>query len=125
MAFSLGNESLKKLNGVHQDLLRVVLRAIQITEVDFKVLEGVRTVARQRQLVAAGKSKTMNSRHLTGKAVDLVPLPVDWNNLEAFRQVADAMKKAAAELGVSIEWGGDWKTFHDAPHFQLSASVYP
>lgn len=125
MTYSLSKESLGKLSGVHQDLLRVVLRAIQITEVDFRVIEGVRTVARQRQLVAAGKSRTMNSRHLTGKAVDIVPLPVDWENLEAFRQVADAMKAAAKELNVPIEWGGDWQNFYDAPHFQLNAKVYP
>lgn len=125
MTFSLSQKSREKLVGVHPDLVRVVERAIQITSQDFKVLEGVRTLERQRRLVASGASRTMNSRHLTGKAVDLVPLPVDWNDAAAFARVADAMKAAAQELKVEIEWGGDWKSFHDAPHFQLDARVYP
>jgi len=74
-------------------------------------------------LVATGKSTTMNSRHLTGHAVDLVPYPVSWD-WEHFYPIADAMKAAAEELGVDLEWGGDWKTFKDGPHFQLSRKKY-
>ena len=125
MAYSLSTASRAKLVGVHPDLIRVIERAIQITEVDFRVIEGVRTLERQRQLVAKGASRTMNSRHLNGHAVDLVPLPVDWNNLQAFRTVANAVLKAAAELNVPVEWGGSWRTFYDGPHFELSRSAYP
>ena len=124
MPYSLSFRSRQRLSGVHPDLVAVVKRAIEITEQDFSVLEGVRNIERQRQLVKAGKSKTLNSRHLTGHAVDLVPYPVSWD-WEYFYPIADAMKTAAEELGVDLEWGGDWKSFPDGPHFQLSRKTYP
>ena len=122
--YSLSQRSMQNLSGVHPDLIAVVKRAIQITEQDFSVIEGVRNIDRQRKLVAAGKSTTMNSRHLTGHAVDLVPYPVSWD-WEYFYPIADAMKQAAEELDVDLEWGGDWKSFPDGPHFQLSRKAYP
>lgn len=127
MSFVLGSRSRKRLEGVHPDLVRVVERAIQITEVDFTVLEGLRTVARQRKLVAQGASRTMRSRHLTGHAVDLgawVGGTVRWD-WPLYYKIADAMKAAAAELNQPIEWGGDWRTFKDGPHWQLPWKGYP
>ena len=121
--YKLSNKSLKKMEGVHPDLVAVVKRAIEITEQDFSVTEGLRSVERQKELVATGKSTTMNSRHLTGHAVDLVPYPVSWD-WEFFYPIADAMKDAAQELGVDLEWGGDWTSFKDGPHFQLSWRSY-
>ena len=70
MAFKLSQRSMNNLEGVHEDLVRVVKRALEITEVDFMVLEGLRSVTRQAELVKSGASTTMNSRHLSGKAVD-------------------------------------------------------
>lgn len=135
MSFSLSPLSRAKLKGVHPDLVRVVERAIQITDIDFRVIEGLRTIDRQRQLVAAGASKTMKSRHLTGHAVDIVPLldldkdgkieTEEMFSWPLYPRVAAAMKKAAAELGIAIEWGGDWRKFKDGPHWQLSHSKYP
>jgi peptidoglycan L-alanyl-D-glutamate endopeptidase CwlK len=125
MTYKLGTRSLQNLSGVHPDLVAVVKRAIQITEVDFSVLEGVRNINRQRELLKAGKSKTLNSRHLTGHAVDIAPWPIDWNDLKRFEQVSEAMKAAAEELDVDVEWGGDWRTFYDGPHYQLSRKRYP
>ena len=122
--YQLGNRSKQRLEGVHPNLVSVVERAIEITSQDFSVIEGLRSIERQRQLVADGKSTTMNSRHLTGHAVDLVPYPVSWD-WEYFYPIADAMKQAARELGVEITWGGDWKNFPDGPHWQLSWSEYP
>ncbi len=129
MAYSLGKRSLNRLKGVHPDLVKVVKRAVELTEQDFTVLEGLRSLKRQKELVAKGASKTMNSRHLTGHAVDLAPYPVDGDfdkdgilNLHDWDQyypIAKAMKQAADELGVPLEWGGDWKTFRDGPHYQL------
>jgi peptidoglycan LD-endopeptidase CwlK len=124
--FVLGAKSLKNLNGVHPDLVRVIKRAIQLTPVDFSVIEGLRTLARQKELVAAGASKTMNSRHLTGHAVDIAPYVAgkirwDW---PLFHQIAPAVKQAAMELGIPIVWGGDWRTFKDGPHFELERTVY-
>jgi len=124
MPYQLGLRSKQRLSGVHPDLVAVVKRAIEISEQDFGVTEGIRNIDRQRQLVATGKSTTMNSRHLTGHAVDLVPYPVSWD-WEHFYPIADAMKQAAEELNVAIEWGGDWKSFPDGPHWQLSWSSYP
>jgi peptidoglycan L-alanyl-D-glutamate endopeptidase CwlK len=122
--YHLGNKSRSKLQGVHPDLVAVVERAITLTEQDFTVLEGLRSIDRQEELVATGKSKTMNSRHLTGHAVDLAPWPISWD-WEKFYPIADAMKEAAEDLGVDIEWGGDWTSFPDGPHFQLSWRSYP
>lgn len=125
--FQLSERSKRRLQGVHPDLVKVVERAIQITDTDFTVLEGLRTKARQSQLVASGASQTMNSRHITGHAVDLgayVAGQVRWD-WPLYHKVADAMKKAAGEVGVPIEWGGDWTTFKDGPHFQLPHKEYP
>jgi peptidoglycan LD-endopeptidase CwlK len=130
--FQLGPRSKMRLNGVHPDLVKVVERAIQITTVDFTVLEGVRDPQRQRKLVDSGASQTMNSRHIPGadgfgKAVDLgawVDDQVDWS-WPLYHKIADAMKEAARQVKVPIEWGGDWKTFKDGPHFQLPRKEYP
>ena len=124
MLYTLGKRSLQNLSGVHPDLVAVVKRAIEITEQDFSVIEGIRNINRQRELVKTGKSTTMNSRHLTGHAVDIAPWPISWD-WEYFYPIADAMKQAAEELEVELEWGGDWKSFPDAPHWQLSRKTYP
>ena len=125
--FELSQRSLSRLAGVHPDLVEVVKLAIQRTPVDFTVVEGVRTVAQQREYVAKGASQTMNSYHLPqadglGHAVDLAPLvggAIPWNNWQAFADLAGVVKACATELGVPVEWGGDWKTFKDGPHFQI------
>ena len=127
MSFKLGKRSRKRLEGVHPDLVKVVERAIQITKVDFTVLEGMRTLTRQRALVRKGASKTMNSRHLTGHAVDLgawVDGTVRWD-WPLYYEIEKAMKQAARELKVPIEWGGDWRSFKDGPHYQLPWRGYP
>lgn len=127
MTYTLSKKSRDRLVGVHQDLVKVVERAIEITEIDFAVLEGVRSKTRQEQLVKAGASQTMRSRHLTGHAVDLgayVAGSVRWD-WPLYNQLAAAMKKAAAELAIPLEWGGDWTTFKDGPHFQLPKKDYP
>ena len=125
MSYKLGTRSLQSLSGVHPDMVAVVKRAIEITGVDFTVIEGIRNINRQRELFKAGKSTTMNSRHITGHAVDMVPWPVDWEDLERFEVMSEAMKAAAEELEIPIVWGGDWKSFYDAPHFELDRKVYP
>jgi peptidoglycan LD-endopeptidase CwlK len=125
MSFKLGTRSRQNLSGVHPDMVAVVEKALELSEVDFTVIEGVRNIERQKQLLADGKSTTLKSRHLTGHAVDMVPWPVDWEDLERFEAMAKAMKAAAKELEVPIIWGGDWKTFYDAPHFELNKKKYP
>jgi peptidoglycan L-alanyl-D-glutamate endopeptidase CwlK len=125
--FKLSARSRSRLIGVHPDLVRVVERAIQLTDVDFAVIEGVRTLAKQREYVASGASQTLNGRHLTGHAVDLAAyvgreLRWDW---PLYHKIAAAMKQAAVELSISIVWGGDWKKFPDGPHFELSRKDYP
>lgn len=140
MTFVLGNASLAKLAGVHPDLAKVVKRAIQISAVDFKVIEGVRSEARQRQLYAQGRTApgkivtwTLKSKHRVqadgfGHAVDLLPAPYDWKATAPFDAVARAMMQAAGELGVALRWGADWdgdgkareKGETDSPHFELA-----
>jgi peptidoglycan L-alanyl-D-glutamate endopeptidase CwlK len=124
---TLNATSMKRLNGVHPDLVKVVVRAAGISETPFIVTEGRRTLERQKQLVAAGASRTMKSRHLTGHAVDFAPVvdgQVTWK-WPAFYPVAAAFKKASKSLGVPILWGGDFKTFKDGPHIELDRKYYP
>lgn len=117
-----------KLRGLHPDLVRVVRRAVQISTVPFAVTEGMRTIERQRKLVAKGASKTLNSRHLTGHAIDIVPLGDDgqpsWD-WPLYYPLAKVIKQAAKDVGVPIEWGGDWVKFKDGPHWQLPWRDYP
>ena len=125
--YSLGPRSKMRLNGVHPDLVKVVERAIQITTVDFTVLEGLRSPERQKALYEAGASQTLNSRHITGHAVDLgawVDSQVDWS-WPLYVQIAKAMKTAAKELNVPIVSGIDWITFRDGPHHELDRKAYP
>lgn len=143
MSFGLSAQSLSTLAGVHPDLVKVVKRAIQITEVDFRVIEGLRTVARQQQLVKAGASKTMRSRHITGHAVDLAAMvgsDIRWD-WPMYHKIAEAMRAASLDLKIPIRWGGTWKllsatngpitakvlsrSFPDGPHFELPITTYP
>ena len=112
MTFKLSQRSLDRLVGVDDKLVAVVKRAIELTDIDFGVTEGLRTVARQEELVARGASKTMKSKHLDGLAVDLVAYlgpRVSWE-LNLYDNIADAMKKAAVELATPLKWGGSWTT---------------
>lgn len=127
MTFVLGSRSRAKLKGVHPDLVRVVELALTYSPHDFFITEGLRTVARQRELKAAGASQTMNSRHITGHAIDFAVLvggKVRWD-WPLYGQVAEAFKRAARELNVPIIWGGDWKTLRDGPHIELQSQKYP
>ena len=149
MSFKLSTRSLGKLEGVDSRLIDVVERAIELTKVDFGVIYGMRTLEEQEKLVAAGKSQTMKSNHLIGKAVDLMAY-VDgkgvWE-LNVYDDLCDAMKEAAEELGTPIKWGAAWsvgditkwdgtmedamnsyidlrrsegrRPFIDAPHFEM------
>lgn len=110
MAFKLSKRSLNNLVGVDQRLVEVVQIAIEVTDIDFAVIEGVRTVARQRELVAKGASQTMKSKHIDGLAVDLMAYIGDrasWE-LNLYDNIADAMKIGAIEVGCPIRWGGAW-----------------
>lgn len=127
MAFRLSARSRSRLAGVHPDMVRVVERAITLTPVDFMVTEGLRTIERQRKLVAAGASRTMNSRHITGHAVDIAAIidgKVRWD-WPLYPRIAKAFRDAARQENVKIVWGGDWPKLRDGPHFELDRSVYP
>jgi peptidoglycan L-alanyl-D-glutamate endopeptidase CwlK len=122
----LSKRSLARLEGVHPDLVKVVLRAAE-DGAEFVVTEGVRTMLRQTELVASGASQTLKSRHLTGHAVDLAATvggEVRWD-WPLYHKLAAVVKKAAFDLKVPLEWGGDWKSFKDGPHFQLPWKDYP
>lgn len=115
-----------KLKGVHPDLVKIVNQLAKDTSIPFIVGEGLRSLARQKQLFAQGASKTMKSRHLDGHAVDLFPL-VDgqpsWN-WNIYYKFAPLVKEAAKKVGVTVEWGGDWRKFKDGPHWQLPWNLY-
>ena len=124
----LNERSEQRLLGVHLDLCRVVRAARVASPFRFEISEGLRTKARQAELVKAGKSQTQNSRHLTGHAIDIVILNNDGSaswDFSRYKTVADVFKKEAARLGVKIAWGGDWKTLKDGPHFELDRAAYP
>lgn len=119
---NFSQRSLNNLEGVHRDLVRVVEHCLQHGRHDFVVIEGLRTRERQAELLKAGASRTMNSRHITGHAVDLAvwlggTVRWDW---PLYEQLGADMKSSAAFLNVAIVWGGDWKTFRDGPHFELA-----
>lgn len=127
MTFRFSSRSLRNLEGVHPDLVAVAHRALQLTEVDFLVTEGLRTREKQIELVRAGASRTTRSRHLTGHAIDVaawVAGGVRWD-WPLYEELSRAFKQAAAELKVPIVWGGDWKSFRDGPHYELSRTEYP
>jgi peptidoglycan LD-endopeptidase CwlK len=116
-----------RLRGVNPDLVKVVKHAAKIHDGKFFVIQGLRTLAQQREYVRRGASKTMRSRHLTGHAVDLgvmIGRRLTWE-APAYHDLAECMKKAAREVDVVIEWGGDWRSFFDGPHFQLPWRSYP
>ena len=148
--YRLSQKSIERLTGVDDALIRVVMRAISLTKVDFGVVEGLRTEAKQRELVDAGASQTMHSKHLTGKAVDLMAYingRGSWE-LSLYDDIAHAMREAAIEQDVGIRWGATWiipdiriwtgpmeaamnyyidsnrrqgkRPFIDAPHFELA-----
>jgi peptidoglycan L-alanyl-D-glutamate endopeptidase CwlK len=117
----------QRLSEVHPQLVQVVRRALEISEVDFAVVEGKRTRDRQAELVRIGASKTMFSRHITGHAVDLAPIvggTICWK-WPAFTPLVDAMKRASQEMGVMLVHGADWKSFPDGPHHELDRRYFP
>jgi peptidoglycan L-alanyl-D-glutamate endopeptidase CwlK len=130
---TLDKTSEQKLAGVHPDLVRIIRRAAKLTSLDFRVIEGPRTLERQKQLLKIGATKTLNSRHLkAGKlnvshAVDVVPMvngKVSWD-WPLYHKLAPIIKAAAKAESVPLEWGGDWRTFKDGPHWQLPFASYP
>jgi peptidoglycan L-alanyl-D-glutamate endopeptidase CwlK len=128
MTRKFGSRSLKSMQGIHPDLRLVLDKALQDSPLDFVVIEGLRTKERQAQLVASGASKTLDSRHITGHAVDLLPIGVDGKpafDWPLYNQLGPAVKKAAVDLGIELDWGGDWKSFKDGPHFELDRKTYP
>lgn len=125
--YQLSQRSLSRLEGVHPDLVKVVQRAIEITDLDFAVLEGVRSLETQQEYLKKGATTTLRSRHLTGHAVDLGAYlggSIRWE-WPLYETIAKHVKQAATELNVPLEWGGDWKKFKDGPHFQLPWADYP
>ena len=127
MSIILGQRSLSRLEGVHPDLVRVVKKAAAMSDLDFTVLEGLRTVERQKELFASGATKTMNSRHITGHAVDLAPMlggQISWD-WPLYARLSKIVKAAAAAEKVPLQWGGDWRTFKDGPHWELPWAFYP
>ena len=150
MPFNLSQKSLDRLEGVNDDMVRVVKKAIELTKVDFGVICGLRTVEEQEELVAKGASQTMNSKHIDGLAVDLMAYlggRASWE-LNLYDDIADAMKEAAKLENVGVRWGAAWqidnmadwdgtmeeamnayidlrrsqgrRPFIDGPHFELS-----
>jgi peptidoglycan L-alanyl-D-glutamate endopeptidase CwlK len=116
-----------RLKGVHPDLIKVVEEFERSGTVSVTVSEGKRTLAQQKIYVKEGKSKTLNSRHLTGHAIDILPIDSKGqliNSWLVYTKMAKEMKTAAKKVGVSIKWGGDWTKFRDGPHFELNRSVY-
>ena len=133
MAFTLTQRDLERLDGAHPDLRRVIIRAASMSPIPFTVLEVLRSLAQQKKNVANGASKTMRSRHLAhpsdgkARAVDIAPLAdgkVSWA-WPLYHKLAPIIKEAAKAENVPIEWGGDWKSLRDGPHWQLPWAQYP
>ena len=119
--YKFSNRSLNNLKGVDMKLVDLMTEVLQKSPYDFGITEGLRTIEKQKEYVKAGKSQTMKSYHLRGKAVDIVVYKdgkVTWD-LKYYKEVADVIKSVAKSKGVRITWGGDWKTLVDGPHFQI------
>ena len=127
MSYRWGDRSRRRMEGLHPHLVQWLDRFIEVTPLDITVLEGMRSAERQARLVASGASKTMHSRHLTGHAVDIAPLVagrVSWD-WPLYHAISEAGFQAANDVRIPIEWGGNWTSFKDGPHWQLPRSVYP
>ncbi|MGL6099808.1 MAG: M15 family metallopeptidase [Fusobacteriaceae bacterium] len=115
--------SLGNIEGIDYRLVILLGLMLQHSEFDFIVTEGVRTKERQAQLVKEGKSKTMNSKHITGSAFDVAMLDekgsVTWD-LKYYKNFAETFAKLSKRLGFNTTWGGSWTTFVDGPHFQIN-----
>lgn len=126
MTYNFGLTSKAKLSSVHKDLQKVFYAAITNSPYDFSITEGLRSLDRQKELVAAGKSKTLNSRHLTGHAVDfciLIEGKASWE-VAKYKEVANHIKATAKELNIPVVCGVDWKGFVDAVHIELDRQHY-
>lgn len=124
--YSFSQRSKDRLKGVHPDLVKIMEEAIKESPLDFGITEGVRTLERQKELFNAGKSMTMNSRHLRGLAVDIaifIDGKLNWD-FPNYKTVADHIKDVAREMEIPIVWGGDWQSFKDGPHFELHRAKY-
>ncbi|WP_213131953.1 M15 family metallopeptidase [Citrobacter sp. FP75] len=124
---SFSERSIIMLKSVHSDLAKLACKALELSIIDFGIIEGVRSIERQKQLFIEGKSKTLNSRHLSGHAIDVLAYPTTSGSWEFkyYQEISIAFKKASSMLDIPIEWGGDWKPFCDGPHFQLPWQQYP
>lgn len=124
--YKFSQKSINRMEGVHSDLRRLMEESIKHSPYDFGITEGLRSVSRQQKLVMEGKSKTMNSRHLTGHAVDIVVYvegKVSWD-FKYYEQVAGHILGLAAKMDIPLIWGGSWKDFKDGPHFELNRQFY-
>lgn len=127
MSWRLSRRSFERMQGVHDDLQRVVISALSLSPVDFMITEGVRSIERQTALFKAGASRTMRSRHLSGHAVDVAALidgKVRWD-WPLYERIGLAFKESSRVTGVPIVWGGDWPRLRDGPHFELDRKAYP
>ena len=104
--YRFGKRSKARLKGVKPELVNVLNELVKI--MDVTIIEGLRTEERQKQLVASGASKTKFSKHLEGKAVDLAPYPIDWEDRDRFHYMGGMIRGIAKQLNVNVRWGGDW-----------------
>ena len=124
-----GKKSKRVLDGLNEDLQELLSEVIKY--VDISLIEGIRSLDRQKELKKLGSAKTLKSKHLTGEAVDLAPYPIDWDDEKRFIYVSGIIKGVAFAMGIPIRWGGDWngdtllsnrdseQTFDDLNHFEL------
>ena len=121
--FYFSKRSEKFLSEVNPSLKNIAKEALKITRIDFAIISGKRTIKEQKELVKKGKSKTLNSRHLSGNAIDIAPIDPKTGKGKFDRtlalEIATAFYQAAQNQGAKIEWGGTWKNFEDIPHFEL------
>lgn len=126
--YSFGVKSLNLLNNpqLNPTLRLLMIEAIKDSPLDFTILETVRTIERQRELVKQGKSQTNKSRHIPStnvsgyaEAVDIAPYPINWEDINRFNKLADHIQKKAKQLNIPITWGGQWKSLVDRPHYEL------
>ena len=125
LMYKFGRKSKERLKGVDHRLIKVLDELIKI--MDVTVIEGLRSEERQKELLEKGATKVKYSRHMEGKAVDLAPYPIDWENRDGFHYMGGMIRGIAHQLGLKIRWGGDWDSdgdvkdngFDDLVHIEI------
>ena len=121
--YRFGKRSNQRLSECHTDLQRLMNHAIASSPFDLTILCGHRNEVDQNEAYRKEHSKLKYPKSKHNKtpslAVDVAPYPIDWNNIQRFKEMVAHIKESASELDIDVTFGADWNTLKDYPHIQL------